>query len=264
MSGPARADDAAALWTSCMRRGDFEGAWGLNDLLRQTGMVPRDAATPRHLRCIWDGSPIEDRRVLVRCYHGLGDTLQFIRYARLVRRLARDLTVWAQPKLIPLLGTVAGIDRLVPLHDGEIEGSFDVDLEIMELPYLFRTTLTTIPADVPYVTADPEPLERERPSVGLVWRAGEWAAQRSIPFRRLEPLLALPATWYVLQGQPGLSERPPGSTTVAVVLGGTRAVTTSSSPSMRQADSAMPYGVRCRASAQVSPPPGTGAMRSRR
>src|SRR5687768_12548099 len=160
MSGRARAADAAALWTACMRRGDFEAAWSVSDLLRQSGMVSRDAGTPRHIQCIWDGSPIDGRRVLVRCYHGLGDTLQFIRYAPLARRLARHLTMWAQPKLIPLLGTVGGIDRLVPLHDGEIEAGFDVDLEIMEFPYLFRTTLATIPADVPYVTAAPEPLER--------------------------------------------------------------------------------------------------------
>jgi hypothetical protein len=60
-----------------------------------------------------------------------------------------------QPSLIPLLQTVRGIDRLLPLHDGSPDIEYDVDIELNELPYLFRTTLANIPADVPYIFVEP-------------------------------------------------------------------------------------------------------------
>ena len=190
-----------------MQRGDFAAAWRIADVLQQhAGIDPR---APRHQQAVWDGSPIDDQRVLVRCYHGLGDTIQFIRYAPYVRRRASELLVWAQPPLLPLLGTVPGIDVLLPLHDGEVDAAYDVDIEVMELPHLFRTEPHSVPAAAPYLHVAPLPLSRRSgPAVGLVWRAGEWAAHRSVPFDMLAPLVAAPATWYVLQGPPGLAERP--------------------------------------------------------
>jgi hypothetical protein len=96
---------------------------------------------PRHLQYIWDGTPLAGKRVLVRCYHGLGDTLQFIRYAPLIKTIAREVIVLAQPALLPLLRTMRGIDRLLPLHNGAPDVEYDVDVESMKLPHIFRTTL---------------------------------------------------------------------------------------------------------------------------
>ena len=201
--------DPVTIWTAHMRRGDFLSAWELNDWLRARSVVRPFAEAPRHQQSVWDGSPVDGRRVLVRCYHGLGDTLQFIRYVPALRARAAHVSVWAQPRLLPLLGGVQGIDRLLPLHDGEPDVRHDVGVEIMELPYLFRSALETIPAAVPYLTIEPLPLPRDGgPAVGLVWTAGEWAAHRSIPFSRLEPLMRAPVTWYVLQGPPALHDRP--------------------------------------------------------
>ena len=76
----------------------------------------------------------------MRCYHGLGDTLQFIRYVPRLRAIAAEVTVWAQPELLSLLGTAAGIDRLLPLHDGAPDAVYDTDVELMELPHVFRST----------------------------------------------------------------------------------------------------------------------------
>jgi hypothetical protein len=84
---------------------------------------------------------------------------------------------------------------------------FDVDLEIMELPHLFRTALESIPGSVPYFRVNPsDRASARRPSVGLVWRAGDWDTERSIPFRELEPLLDLDVQWYVLQGGNAVNE----------------------------------------------------------
>jgi hypothetical protein len=56
-------------------------AWAINqrDLARRIAVNEPKHQGPRHLQHIWRGEPLAYARVLVRCYHGLGDTLQFIR-----------------------------------------------------------------------------------------------------------------------------------------------------------------------------------------
>jgi hypothetical protein len=196
-------------WAACMRRGDFAAAWAVSDRLRRAGITVPHSSVPRHLQSVWDGSPFDGAHVLVRCYHGLGDTIQFIRYMSLLRARARHVTVWAQPGLMALLRGVRGIDRLLPLHDGVPPVDYDVDIEVMELPWAFRTTLDTIPNAVPYIEVQPLPLEATgKPAVGLVWRAGDWDCERSIPFARLSPLFDRAGSWYIVQRGSGAAECP--------------------------------------------------------
>lgn len=182
-----------------MRRGDFVTAWNISDTLLHTSQNETDL--PRWFQRVWDGSSVIDKRVLLRCYHGLGDTLQFIRYAPLLKAISAEVIVWTQPSLIPLLQSVRGIDRLLPLHDGEPEVEYDVDLELNELPHLFRTTLTSIPADVPYIFVEPASLPRSGPlRVGLIWQSGDWDNRRSIPFSDVKRLGHVPGIdWHILQ-----------------------------------------------------------------
>jgi hypothetical protein len=194
------------LWLDAMRRGDFAAAWQISDALLPAFVLKtrtQDQRTvPRHLQNIWDGRSVAGKRVLVRCYHGLGDTIQFIRYAALLKRIAAQVIVWVQPSLIPLLCGVEGIDRLLPLHDGVPEVEYDVDVELNELPYLFRTTIDNIPARVPYLHADPAPLPsaNNKIRIGLIWQSGDWNASRSIPFPLLRPLAQLSGIeWHILQ-----------------------------------------------------------------
>jgi hypothetical protein len=203
-------------WMACMRRGEFARAWEISDRVLAARRATPCWHLPRHEQYVWGGTPFDGRDVLVRCYHGLGDTIQFARYLPLLRARARRVTLWIQPPLIPLVGTIDPTIELVPLHDGEPGVSYEVDLEIMELPHAFRTTLETLPHAVPYLHVERARLPaRDGLRVGLVWRAGDWAEHRSIPFERLGPLVALPVTWYVLQGWPGLAERPAGFGIVA-------------------------------------------------
>lgn len=191
-----------------MQRGAFEEAWKINDADLAARAGKPCWQWPRHLQYIWDGTPLNGKRVLVRCYHGLGDTIQFIRYAPLIKSVAHEVIVWAQPPLIPLLQTVAGIDRLLPLHDGTPEVAYDVDVEIMELPHLFRTTVATIPLSVPYIQVAPDYLSTKKKglAVGLVWKAGDWDERRSIPFSFLQPLARIPGIrLYMLQAGAALA-----------------------------------------------------------
>ena len=208
----------ADCWMACMRRGAFEAAWAISDaVLRARAGVPC-WHWPRHLQYVWDGTPLTGQRVLVRCYHGLGDTIQCIRYAPLIKAIAREVSVWAQPALLPLLRTVRGIDQLLPLHDGTPDVGYDVDVESMELPHVFRTTLATIPAEIPYLHVAPAALPRHgRLAVGLVWAAGDWEHERrSIPFPLCAPLAAVSGVaLHILQRGPALADYQPGVGTLS-------------------------------------------------
>src|SRR3954470_24725340 len=188
-------------WLRCVRAGDFPAAWAISERSLPRRLALPQATLPRHMQTVWNGTPLHGRRVLIRCYHGLGDTIQFIRYAPLVKALARDVTVWAQPQLLPLLRGAAGIDRLLPVHDGVPGVDYDVDVELMELPFVFRTTVPTIPARVPYLTVDGGGGEAGgAPRVGIAWRGGGWDERRAVPFALLDPLLDIPGVrWYGLQ-----------------------------------------------------------------
>ncbi|PSR54231.1 ADP-heptose--LPS heptosyltransferase [Adhaeribacter arboris] len=190
------------LWMYHMRHGAFEEAWKKSDKDLKARVGQPCWHWPRHFQYIWDGTPLAGKRVLVRCYHGLGDTIQFIRYVPLLKEMAKEVMVWAQAPLIPLLETVPGINQLLPLHDGTPEVAYEVDVEIMELPHVFRTTLATIPAQSPYLHVDSIHLSPNNglTKVGLVWKAGDWDERRSIPFSYLAPLAELSGIQlYILQ-----------------------------------------------------------------
>ena len=208
-------EEDAREWLVRARRGDLAAAWEASDRILRRHIQSPDYSRPRHEQSIWRGEPLEGKRVLIRCYHGLGDTIQFIRYAPMLRGVARKVVVWAQPPLIPLLESVRGIDRLLPLTEGTPDVSYDVDLEVMELPFIFRTTLATIPRDIPYLSVQSPRLPRAAvagppPRIGLTWRSGDWHTSRSIPFEMLHPLFELTGvTWCSVQQHRGADESHP-------------------------------------------------------
>ncbi len=179
-------------WMDYMRQGEFEAAWKISEALLSRRDESSEWHLPRHQQRVWQGGDLRHRRVLIRCYHGLGDTIQFIRYVPLLKEIAASIVVWAQPELIPILETMPGIDRFIPLTDDRPQVEFEVDLEVMELPFIFRTTLETIPAHIPYLQVAPLPMaERAKLAVGMVWKAGTWDPRRSIPLQTLLPLQRL-------------------------------------------------------------------------
>ena len=191
-------------WTRHMRRGDFAAAWAFSDeVLRARAGVPC-WHLPRHVQYVWTGAPLAGKRVLVRCYHGLGDTIQFIRYVPLLRGVASEVTVWVQRSLLPLVRTVCGVDRAIELHDGTPDAAYDEDVELMELPHVFRTTLATLPAEVPYLHVEPDSVEPDgNLAVGVAWQAGDWDERRSVPFELLAPLADVRGvTLHVIQHRP--------------------------------------------------------------
>ena len=178
-----------------MRRGDFMAAWAISDevLRRRFESGQRCWDWPRHLQYVWRGEALRDKRVLVRCYHGLGDTIQFIRFAAPLRRLARHTVFWVQPELLELVKAAPGVDRAIPLHEGAPEVAYDVDIEIMELPHALRIAPQTLGRGIPYLFAGfagEAGIASSRKRVGLIWRAGTWNPSRSIPIELVMPARA--------------------------------------------------------------------------
>jgi hypothetical protein len=83
-------------------------------------------------------------------------------------------------------------------------------VEIMELPHVFRTSLSDIPAMLPYIQIRPRPLPTSgNVGVGIVWKSGEWDKRRSIPVELIASFDCIPGlTLHVLQRGRGLRERP--------------------------------------------------------
>jgi hypothetical protein len=193
----------------CMRRGDLDGAWRISDALLRQRRGRSSACLQRHEQWIWDGTPLAGRHVLVRCYHGLGDTIQFIRYLPAVNAIASRVTVWVQPQLVSLVRRMAGAHDVLPLHDGAPPVDYDVDVEVMELPYVFRSSLRSLPAQVPYLHAGPSTsIARDgRLAVGLVWQAGHgWDSRRSVASSLLGSLADMPdVQLHLLQRGPALA-----------------------------------------------------------
>jgi hypothetical protein len=198
---------AAGRWDCHMFLGDFESAWRESELIANRG-------NPDPHR-FWDGQSFVGRRVLIRCLHGLGDTIQFIRYAPLIREQARTLTIEAQPTLKSLLEQAYIADSVITW--GEPEPTWDQQIEIIELPRAFRTTVASIPNHVPYLNVPSElgsnvenggrPLR-----VGIVWGSSSHNPERSIPLKDLAELFALPgASFFSLQAGPARAELEPWS-----------------------------------------------------
>ena len=187
-----------------MRRQDFAGAWAISDAV----LAGRDAAgrddprLPYHLRWVWDGTSPDGRRVLVRCYHGLGDTLQFARFLPALRARAAHVTLEAQPALCPLLARMPGVDRLVAFDTAAPLPPSQCDVEIMELGHMLGVDGSAIAACVPYVRVQPAVLPGAGAAIGLCWKAGGWDEDRSVDVGALVAACASPG-WRLVSLQRG-------------------------------------------------------------
>jgi tetratricopeptide (TPR) repeat protein len=182
-----------------LAQGDFEQGWPEYEWRWQCRGRPSSAfSQPR-----WEGDDLNGRTILLHSEQGLGDTLQFIRYASLVKQCGSGSTVvlsCPQP-LVRLLARCRGIDRV--LATGAALPEFDVHAPLMSLPLILGTTLDNIPADVPYLSTTAQAVERwhHAPSpvpgfrTGIAWQGNpryRSDRHRSFPLARLAPLAQVP------------------------------------------------------------------------
>jgi tetratricopeptide (TPR) repeat protein len=187
------------LWLSLgdYERGwpEYEWRWHLKDFARRGFSQPQ-----------WDGAPLDGRTILLHAEQGLGDTLQFVRYAPPIRQRGGKIVLECQGPLVRLLSGLPNIDKIVP--KGQPLPPFDVHAPLLSLPTVFGTTLATVPGQVPYVEPDPKLVEQWRQElqalpgfkVGIAWqgstqyRGDRW---RSVPLARFASVAAVPGVTLV-------------------------------------------------------------------
>ncbi|HTY48692.1 MAG TPA: tetratricopeptide repeat-containing glycosyltransferase family protein [Steroidobacteraceae bacterium] len=213
----ARVNRAMAL----LLGGDLERGWAEFEWRWRTG-ASRQPPFERLGARPWNGEPLAGRTLLLYPEGGLGDTLQFCRYAPLLAAQGARVILAVQGPLETLLAGLAGPALVVGPQDA-LPG-FEYFCSLLSLPRLLGTTLATVPAQVPYVRAPGARLQqwrarlgpRARPRVGLVWsggfrapQLGLWAAnrRRNIPLAALAPLNRPDIEFYSLQkGQSARAE----------------------------------------------------------
>lgn len=203
-----------AAWAGAMAAGDFAAAWRVSDavLAARPADERDDPGQPYHLRWVWDGTPFEGRSVLVRCYHGLGDTLQFCRYLPALRQRAAQVTLEVQAELIPLLVRMEAVDRIVAFDPAAPLVAEDCDIEIMELAHALRIA----PVPVPYLSVGVTGSASGRLRVGLCWQtSASWRPNRSVPVAALAGLMEVGVAWQSLQHGAALGGMAPCPSVIA-------------------------------------------------
>jgi tetratricopeptide (TPR) repeat protein len=179
--------------------GDFGRAWKHYEYrwYRKKNPVPK----PDFPQPLWRGEDVQGKTVLLCGEQGMGDVIQFVRYAPMVAARGAKVFLRVHPALTALLATVDGVAEVIaetaPLPD------FDFYCPLMCLPQAFDTRLETIPAGVPYIRAYTSLADkwrerlpdRGRLRVGICW-AGSGAhannRRRSMTLEYFADILAVP------------------------------------------------------------------------
>lgn len=121
------------------------------------------------------GEESRGKTILLHSEQGLGDTIQFCRYAPLVSGLGADVVLTVPKALAGLLETLSGVSELIV--EGEEVPKYDYQCPLLSLPLAFKTTLESIPQSMHYLSADQDKVEywksklgeKTAPRIGLVW-----------------------------------------------------------------------------------------------
>ena len=155
----------------------------------------------RFAQPLWGGEALAGKTILLHAEQGFGDTIQFVRYAPIVKQHGGTVILACQKPLLALLEGCAGIDQLIA--QGNALPAFDVHAPLMSLPGILKTTLDTIPAAVPYLSAPAALTEYWREKlrdvrgyrIGINWRGrpgqGSWLA-RDLPLQQFAILAEIP------------------------------------------------------------------------
>jgi Flp pilus assembly protein TadD len=199
--------------------GDWEGGWPEYEWRWKCDAL---GVSRGFAQFLWGGEPLAGRTVLLHAEQGMGDVLQFVRYAPLVAARGGRVVLECHPELCRLLRSAPGIAELIP--GGHPLPPFDVHCPLLSIPGVVGTRPNSVPAGVPYLAADPPLVEswtmriaeqdtrlgRAGLRVGLAW-AGSPAHQndrnRSITLGQLAPLAgAAGVRFYSLQRGPAADQ----------------------------------------------------------
>lgn len=181
---------------------EYEWRWQVPGLVQQ----PEARSIP-----FWNGENIQSRKILVRSEQGFGDIIQFIRYAELLSEMGAFVFVEAPVEIAPLIKLAKGVSKVI-YQDVEVNDC-DYQVFLMNLPYVLRTTISTIPKNIPYFAID-EISENEllgptlKKKIGLVWSGGESDKRRNMPVNFISRIVSRhrDVVFYSLQKTPVIPE----------------------------------------------------------
>jgi Flp pilus assembly protein TadD len=199
---PNFAEAHVHLGMTLLLKGEFAEGWSEYEWRRTYKMFGLQPSPDR----AWDGRTLTDQTILLIAEQGLGDTLQFLRYASLLKQQGARVLLGCQSSLSRLLANCPDLDGLIV--SGSAMPSFDVFAHLLSLPRVFGTAPSTIPANVPYLFADPALVKQWHQDlhalggfkVGIAWQANpahKGARRRSAPLAEFAPLARVPGVTLV-------------------------------------------------------------------
>ncbi|HBY27507.1 MAG TPA: hypothetical protein DEH75_13390, partial [Bradyrhizobium sp.] len=199
-----------------LMNGEFEEGFEEYQWRRKTRML--SDGDPVFDEPEWQGEPLAGRTLLLFAEYGLGDVINFVRYVPMLMGKGGRIMLQVQPALVALLRPM--LPGVVVFARGEPLPPFDLQLPLLSLPRIFRTTVETIPAATSYLQADAGKLARWRDAlsgvsalkVGVVWAGNprhKGDRQRSLPADAVLPRLVTPGVQlYSLQKEPRPDDAP--------------------------------------------------------
>lgn len=158
----------------------------------------------------WRGESLKNKRIAIRVEQGLGDTLHFIRFARELKRLGAYTIAEVQSPLVKLLSMCDYLDEVISIE--EPLPPFDYQIPMLSIPTVLKTTIETIPTDIPYLYASPPLIEQwkkelqnqKKFKIGICWYGDKVHGQvKFMPFKFFEQLADIPnVALYSLQFGP--------------------------------------------------------------
>jgi len=193
--------------------GRFDAGWPAREWGRKcelVGFVDRKFEKPR-----WFGEePVAGKTILLHSDEGLGDSIQYSRYAEKVAALGARVILEVEAPLHPLLTGLEGVSLCLPKKNDVTLPDFDLHCPLSGLPMAFKTRLETIPAARSYLPPPPEARVKEwrerlgahdRLRVGLVWSGNPRHGNdrnRSITLQAMSAILDPRASFFSLQKEP--------------------------------------------------------------
>lgn len=203
---PAYVPAHTGLASVLLAQGRYAEGWECLEKRRTVGFFQHwFAADPVRSACrYWQGEALEGKSILIFPEQGFGDEIQFARYLRLLReRGAAHITQICYPEQKGIMQSLQGPDLVLSLPEAaQHRKVYDYWSLLMSLPCQLHTEVGSIPADIPYLTADPSRIKQwatRMPAhgkrVGILWRGNPQHtndADRSLPgIEVLEALWAL-------------------------------------------------------------------------
>ena len=214
-------DCALAHWNRSLvylRQGDYERGWREYEWRWKAETLPMYKGKRSFPQPVWTGrAALEGKTILLHAEQGLGDTLQFCRYAALVAQRGAVVMLEVKQPLAELLGTLAGVAQIVV--KGAPLPPFDYHIPLMSLPLAFDTRLDTVPGAAPYLASDPARVAqwdallgaKTKPRVGVVWSghpANPNDHNRSIPLSMFAPVFSGQYEFISLQKEVRPADQP--------------------------------------------------------